>query len=197
MSPTQSVARACQGFCGILLLLCPPLIRAQAGGIAPEWEVRQNLEALAAHSQRLEPILEQIRPQEWITQGAPETYIAQVKNTREQLQALTYSAAKLVKEPERLTAALDAFFRIEALDALLRSLGAGVRKYQNPALADLLQSAVAEGATERDKLRQYIIELAAYKEQQFKVVDQEAQRCRAILSRQPAARSERKNQERR
>lgn len=180
-----------------MLLFCPPVIRAQASGIAPEWEVRKNLEALAAHSQRLEPILDQIRPQEWISQGAPEAYIAQVKNTREQLQALAYSAGKLVKEPDRLTAALDAFFRIEALEAMLRSLGAGVRKYQNPALADLLQSAVAEGTTHREKLRQYIIELAADREQQFKVVDQEAQRCRAILSRQPAAKSERKNQERR
>jgi hypothetical protein len=180
-----------------LLLFCPPVIRAQAGGIAPEWEVRKNLEALAAHSQRLEPILDQIRPQEWISQGAPEAYIAQVKNTREQLQALAYSADKLVQEPDRLTAALDAFFRIEALEAMLRSLGAGVRKYQNPALADLLQSAVAEGTTHREKLRQYIVELAADREQQFKVVDQEAQRCRAILSRQPAAKSEGKNQERR
>ena len=197
MSPTQSVARVCLGLCAALLLFCPPALQAQPGGIAPEWEVRNNLAALAAHTQRLLPILDQLRPQEWISQGAPETYLSQLGNTREQLQALAYSASKLVKEPDRLTAALDAFFRIEALEAMLRSLGAGVRKYQNPALADLLQSAVAEGTTHREKLRQYIIELAADKEQQFKVVDQEAQRCRAILSRQPAAKSEPKNQERR
>jgi hypothetical protein len=38
----------------------------------------------------------------------------------------------------------------------------------------------------RDGLRQYITELAQQKEQEFTVIDQEAQRCRADLLR-PAA----------
>lgn len=174
-----------------------PLAEAQpSGGITPEWDVRKNLAALAANAQRLQPMLEQLKPQDWISQGAPETYLAQWKSTQEQVRGLVYSAEQLTREPDKLTAALDAFFRIESLDALLRSLSAGLRKYQNPALADLLLSAAAEGAANRERLRQYILDLAADKEQQFKVMDQEAQRCRGALSRKPPERSGGKKQER-
>jgi hypothetical protein len=36
-------------------------------------------------------------------------------------------------------------------------------------------------------LRQYLTDLAAVKELEFKVMDQEAQRCRESISRQPVA----------
>ena len=62
----------------------------------------------------------------------------------------------------------------------------GLRKYQNPALADLIESVAAEDRASEDRLKQYLLELASEKEQQIDVMDQEAQRCRAILSRQPA-----------
>jgi hypothetical protein len=35
-------------------------------------------------------------------------------------------------------------------------------------------------------LQQYILELASAREQEFRVADQEAQRCRQSLSRQPS-----------
>ena len=69
----------------------------------------------------------------------------------------------------------------------LGSLMGGVRKYQNPALADLIESVAAEATGDIDHFEQHIIEMADAKEQQFALVDREAQRCRATLSRQPAA----------
>jgi hypothetical protein len=54
-------------------------------------------------------------------------------------------------------------------------------------MADLLNSAVAENAGNRDRLQDYILELAKAKEQEFHVADQEAQRCRQSLSRDRAA----------
>lgn len=198
MFPLPSALRLCLSAGAALWVAWAPPAQAQpSGGITPEWDVRKNLTALAANAQRLQPMLEQIKPQDWISQGAPEAYVAQLKSTREQVQGLVYSTEQLTREPEKLTAALDALFRIETLDALLRSLGAGVRKYQNPALADLLLSAAAEGAANRERLRQYIADLAADKEQQFKVMDQEAQRCRAALSRKPPEKSSGKKEERR
>ena len=41
--------------------------------------------------------------------------------------------------PEKLSLALDAYFRWEALQARLTTLAEGVRKYQNPALAAIMQ----------------------------------------------------------
>ena len=69
-----------------------------------------------------------------------------------------------------------------SLDTLL----GGLRKYQNPALADLIQSVAAEDQEDLGKLQDYLLELANQKEQEYLVVDHEAQRCRAILSREPA-----------
>ncbi len=43
------------------------------------------------------------------------------------------------------------------------------------------------------KLRQYIVQLAAAKEEQFKVMNQEAQRCRLMLSRQPPEKNSTEN----
>jgi hypothetical protein len=60
----------------------------------------------------------------------------------------------------------------------------GVRNYQNPAVGDLLLGVAAENSENRDKLRQYITDLALTKEQEFEVADKEAQRCRGMLSKQ-------------
>jgi len=162
--------------------------QTQPGGVPPPWDVRQNAVALAAQAQRVQPVLEQLKPREWVGQGASESYVGQLATTRVQLQALADSSAKLAANPERLTVALEVFFRLESLEELLGSLSGGARRYQNPALADLLDSLFAEGSASRARLRQYLVELAADQEQALKIMDQEAQRCRGQLVRQPPPR---------
>ncbi len=169
------------------------LIAGQTAGIPPEWEVQKQLTALAASVERIRPVLDQLKPQDWISQGAPSAYQDQLQRTRAELDYLIGSTKQLAAHPEKLTVALESFLRMQSLDAMLRSVAAGVRKYQNPAVADLLQSLVFETNAHRDQLRQYLVELAADREQQFAVMDREAQRCRAMLSRQPA-RPERKEE---
>lgn len=187
------------GVSSAILLIAALRAAAQTGGVAPEWEVRKNLGALAANIQRIKPILEQARPKEWVAKGASEAYVGQWQTIRKEIDYLGISIQTLVRQPGKLTAALDAFFRIDRLQSLLNSLGAGIRRYQNSALADLLESVVSEGAANREGLRQYVLDLAAEKEREFAVADQEAQRCRAILSRQPAGakKTEGSKQERR
>jgi hypothetical protein len=160
---------------------------AAQGGLPPEWEVRKQLTALAENAARFEPLLEKIDPQTW--EGAPAGYLEQVKRVRAEIGHLITTTRSLERQPERLTLALDSYFRMVAVDQMLRSLEAGVRKYQNPAVADLLQGLLAAETTDREKLRQYIVELAADREVQFRAVDDEAQRCRTALSRQPPAKA--------
>ena len=45
---------------------------------------------------------------------------------------------------------------------------------------------MVENSTNRDRLRQYLQDLATQKEEEFQVADREAQRCRAALLKQPA-----------
>ena len=119
-------------------------------------------------------------PQEWVSKGAPQTYVTQWKGAEDELRYLVDSANALKKQPERLTFALDTYFRLQGLTARLDSLVDGVRKYQNPAVGDLLIGVLIDNSANRDKLRQYITDLAATKEQEFEVADKEAQRCRGI-----------------
>jgi hypothetical protein len=155
-------------------------------GVVSEWDARKMIEALGAQAQHLKPIIDQVQPADWQSQGASGTYIAQWNTAQAQLKYLLVSADAFSKQPERLPLGLDAYFRMQAVDTALGSLVEGVRKYQNPALASIMQSVIAENSTNRDRLRQYLQDLANQKEQEFEVADREAQRCRAAMLQQPA-----------
>ena len=162
------------------------MLRAPAQSVTAEWDISQTIDSLSAQAKRLKPILDQLTPQEWVAKGAPDTYVVQWKGAQDELGYLVGSAQALGKQPERLTVALDTYFRLQSLETRLNSLVDGVRNYQNPAVGDLLIGVLLENRTNRDKLRQYITDLAETKEKEFEVVDKEAQRCRGSISRQPA-----------
>ncbi|HLJ16323.1 MAG TPA: hypothetical protein VKV15_17625 [Bryobacteraceae bacterium] len=178
-----------------LILLCFSLAgtgRAQTPapseqGLTAEWDVKTLLDALSKQAGRLNPILDRLKPQEWVAKGAPQGYVTQWKTAKDELKYLLGSAQNLEKQPERLTLALETYFRMQALDSTLDSLTDGIRKYHNPAVADLLKGMMTENSNNREKLRLYIVDLATTQEQQYKVVDEEAQRCRGILGRQAPA----------
>ena len=171
----------------LILLACSALsLDAQQAGVSTDWDIGKTLTAIAAHASRLESLLEQIQPQEWVSKGAPEQYVNQWKESRTQIQAITASAKDLSRNPGKLTDSLQLLFRVQSLEVMLGSLRDGIRKYHNPAVADLLSGVVAENGANRNRLQQYVLELAAEKEQEFTVADREAQRCREFLSKQPA-----------
>jgi hypothetical protein len=155
-------------------------------GVASEWDARKLLDSLSQQAEHLKPVIDQVQPAEWQSKGASETYVAQWSAAEAQLKYLLGSTDAFSRQPERLPLGLEAYFRMQALESSLGSLIEGVRKYQNPALAALMQTVVAENSTNRDRLRQYLQDLATQKEQEFEVADREAQRCRAALLQQPA-----------
>lgn len=170
----------------VLIFAAAPAAYAQAekGGVATEWDLRKLLENLTFETEHLRSVLGQVKTEAMVANGAPPTYMAQWKTAQTELQYTLGSVEALAKQPERLPVALDAFFRMQAMEATLGSVFEGMRKYQNPALADLLQSVVNENTTNRDRLRQYIQDLAVQKEQEFQVMDKEAQRCRNTIMRE-------------
>lgn len=171
--------------CALLPGLLAAAPAAQQGGFVPEWEIRKTVEAVGTQCQRLKPLLDQVNPKDWVAKGAPEAYVAQLDSTKANLEHMRVSAENLTREPERLTFALDTFLRLGSFESLLNSLAEGVRKYQNPAMADLIRAVMSENSANRDKLRVYMLELAEAKEQEFRVVNEEAQRCRTTSTRQP------------
>lgn len=168
----------------------PPSNNVPAGGLTPEWDMEGQMKALSTEAQRLRPILDQIRPQDWIAKGAPDAYIRQLQATKNELTYFTAATEKLALKPEKLTIGLETLFRMEALEKFLHSLADGIRKYQNPALADLLLGVQSENWNNRERFRQYVVDLATTQEQQLQVMDQETQRCRLFLSRQAGQKTE-------
>lgn len=162
----------------------------QAAELTPAWNISESLLELVSQSQRLSPVLDELRPEEWVSKGAPEGYVDQAKSARNQIAYLKQTAEQLSRRPQSMTGTLEVFLRLMALESMLDSLSQGVRRYQNPALADLLQGVISENSANRGRLREYLVELVATKETELRIADAEAQRCRGMLIRQPATRKQ-------
>lgn len=173
--------------CAAFFILGMPQAGSQNAGLPPEWALQESLNSLLSATQKLLPLVQEAKPEEWTAKGAPDAYQSQRKSVVDEIGFISRSAGELGAEPERLTLAIETYFRAQSLHALVISFNEGVRRYQDPALADLISGAVTATSAGREKLRDYIVQLAGAKEQQLKVMDQEAQRCRALLAKQPPA----------
>jgi hypothetical protein len=181
---------------GLLLAALPALSQtagtpAATSGVSSEWDARKLAVNLQAQAKHLATVVVQIKPETWVAQGAPSAYVGQWNSAQAELKYFSASVESFSKQPERLTLALDSYFRMQAFETLLGSLVEGIRKYQNPAIADLVQGVLNENSNNRDKLRQYVVDLAAENEHEFQVADREAQRCRGMLNRSPAGKPSR------
>ena len=106
--------------CFSLLLGTP----AAAQGVNAPWDTTKDLTALIEQAERLNPVLEQLTPQQWETKGAPATYTTQWRLARNEVGYLIGAARALQKQPEKLTLALETLFRLQAVEAQI------IAKYQ-------------------------------------------------------------------
>jgi hypothetical protein len=174
----------CISAINLAVLACP--LTAQSPGIPPEWETRKDIEALITQIKRIQPLLGELKPADWTAKGASPAYVAQLKSAQDAVGYIVSTAQRLSATPDRLTIALETYFRLQSLEALVASLAEAAGRYQNPALAQLLLGVSGEGGASKEKLRQYMLDLASVKEAEFKLIDREAQRCRGITANQPA-----------
>ncbi len=162
----------------------------QPVGLETPWDVRTILAKLNADTGELKPLLDSMKPQQWYDQkGAPSTYILQWQTAERQLNDVVDVSKLLGQKTESLSLALDDYFRLEALDVSARSLEEGVRKYGDRSTADRFSQVLARNFNNRERFRDYIRDLAVSTEQNFKIADEEAQRCRGMISREPASSS--------
>jgi len=151
-------------------------------------QILSALSGIQQHETRLEPMLAELKPKDWIRKGAADTYEEQFNSVTNQLHAIETDMTNLTQHPSQMSDCIKALFRAQAFHEMLGSLLGGVRRYQNPALADLIEAVAAEDRADLDRLENWVLQLAGEKEAQFNVVDREAQRCRATLSSEPAVR---------
>jgi hypothetical protein len=165
---------------------------AQQQGLETPWDVQKILADLNAQTNQLKPLLAQLNPQQWANKGASSTYILQWQSAQRQLSDVLATTQQLGQKTERLTLALDTYFRLEALETTTRSLTEGAQRYGDRATADKLNAYIAHSFTSRQRLRDYLEDLATSTEQNFKIADEEAQRCRGMISKEAPQSSKKK-----
>ena len=159
----------------------PPATPQRPAGLESDWDIAAVLQDLSAHATRLQPVLDRLDAGSWTAKGAPEAYAAQLQSSKDQARALADGAKALAGNPERLSAALEVLFREQGLETMLGSVAEALRKYQSADVAQDLIALAAEGGASRDRLQQYVVNLAAEREKEYQVMDQEAQRCRGMV----------------
>jgi hypothetical protein len=159
-------------------------------GLESAWTLRAILDDLLKDNEKLEPLLAQMNPQEWVTKkGASDVYVQQWQVAHNQLKEVIAASKLLAQKTENLPLALDDYFRLEALEVTARSLEEGVTRYGDRFTADQLNGLIARNFSRRERFRDYIRDLAASSEINFKLADEEAQRCRGIISKETAKRA--------
>src|SRR5580692_11006901 len=167
------------------ILIAVVTAQAQPAPAAPERipidssEVPSIATKISERSEHLKPMFEQVHVADWVAQGAPETYNSQWNSLVEQNQAIETDMTDIAQHPEGMQDVMRALYRVHRFDSDLNALMPAVRRYQNPALADLIESVAASDQASVEKLQQYTLDLADATEKQLSVEDEEAQRCRA------------------
>jgi hypothetical protein len=162
------------------------LLAAQSVGLAPDWELKPKAEKLSKEIGDLRPLVERLEPSKWGANGAAEAYEKQRRDCLDGIGYTQNAAKRLAEKPSKLSLTLETLVRLESVLSRAESLSLAVRHYQNPAIAELLDSQMNTLSDSREWLRQQALELAQVREKELDVAEQEAQRCRTAISKQPA-----------
>ena len=171
-----------QALIPLLFLFQAPAAAAQTpAGATPDWDMRPRIEKLGKDLTLMKPILDRIDPGTWTVEGGPEAYQRQHKACLEGLSNAQNTIARWEAQPDRLSLMLETLVRIENLNLQAFSLSQGIRRYQNPAVADLLDAVLVSLGASLEWLRSQSLEMAQQREKELEVALKEAQRCRTQL----------------
>jgi hypothetical protein len=163
------------------------LLASQAPGLPPQWDSRTQAEKIATDIVRLRPIVERLDPGRWISAGAPAAYQRQWTDCLGGIAAIQTAATNLAKQPDRLSVAVETLLDMERVAEHVTSLAQAVRRYQNPAIAEVVESELGNAMAGREWLRTHVKELVEAREKELATAESEAQRCRSQVLR-PGAR---------
>lgn len=163
----------------------PQLQQAEQGLESPD-EARAIVNKVIKEEDQLRGLLPSLNPQVWYEKkGAPSTYVIQWQSAQQQLRDVDTVAKYFLLHIDSLAAAMDLYFRMEGLELSSKSLNEGAQRYADKPAADQLSQFVAHAFDNRQRFRDYVKDLATNMEQNYKIADEEAQRCRAQLSKEP------------
>jgi len=152
------------------------------------WDVKSMLQQLIEQTDRYRTNIDKLPVVDWVNQKqASQTYLKQQEIVLAEVGHLKTVAGRLANAPEKLSLALDIYFRLQALESVTAALADGVSRYESQEKAAAINQLVSDNSATRLKLRQYVMDLSVNKEQEFAIAEREAQRCQAELNRNPLA----------
>lgn len=156
-------------------------VAPSAAGAPADWDIRPRIQKLGQSVGRLKPVFDQINPGSWTVEGGPDAYQRQQKACVDGLANVQNAVARWTAQPDKLSLMLETLIRIESMDQQAISLSQGIRKYQNPAVADILDSMLNTLSGDLEWLRSQSLEMAQQQEKELDVAQKEAQRCRTQI----------------
>lgn len=156
--------------------------QTENAGVTAEWDVRSYMAALVEDVKHLRSLLNRVDAPHWVSRGAPEAYIQQSKSSLDAMQYLMTATEELSRYPEKLSAAVETYFQLERMELLVQSLNNGVRKWQSENTANEMSHVLSANMVHRDRLRQHIRDLTLARENESRIMNEEAQRCRGMLT---------------
>ncbi len=151
----------------------------------PRWQVEDLAQRIVQNVETASKVVVQLRPREWLQDGAPAAYVEQHMTLMEEMEQVKLSAMALGRNPESLTSAVDTYLWLDRVDALLSSLTGGVRRYYNGAVADVLDSVRNRNEDGIATTKAYMRQLAVHIEESMEIANREAQRCREEIILRP------------
>lgn len=156
-------------------------------GIAPAWDMRETFRTLEQRTGRYRTLVQQLPVNQWTAKGAPVAFQKLQENVTREVANLHIVVDDLVRDPERLSLALDVYLRLSSLENSTRPLVEGAKLYDNGQIAGELETVLAENDGARFKLSRYLLDLSKTKETEYSVAEREAQRCQQVVNRNPLA----------
>jgi hypothetical protein len=157
-------------------------------GVETNWDARRLVSAALKADQDLRPILASLNPRDWYeNKGAPSTYTLQWQSAQDQVKYVETAGNSVLQKVDSLPPLIELYYRMESLELTARSLNQGAQQYAPRPDAEKLDRWVGQAFDARRRMREYIEDLATSLEQNYKIADEEAQRCRGSITRVPAS----------
>jgi hypothetical protein len=157
-------------------------------GLETNWDARKLVADAVKVNDALLPILTSLHPQEWYEKkGAPSTYNLQWQSAQDQVRYVQIASNMVLQHVDSLPPLIELYYRMEALESTARSLSQGADQYAPRTDAEKLDRWVGGAFEGRRRMREYMEDLATSLEQNFKIADEEAQRCRGTITKTPTA----------
>lgn len=171
---------------GVLPIASPA---QQIAGVETNYDARNLVQAALKSNADLGPVLANLNPKEWYEKkGAPSTYTLQLQSAQDELRYVQIAGDRVLQKVDSLPPLIDLYYRMEALELTARSLDQGAQAYAARGDAERLDRWIGQAFESRRRMREYIEDAATSLEQNFKVADEEAQRCRAAITKVPPKR---------